>query len=237
MPDRRALDLAVLELLGVTDVQERESLCDELYRETSAHFRKIRVVEIQKQEQRAKSEGRAFRTDELAADLWDSLTDAERQPLPEWLAGEVDVGESYDIPEGHASLPDANDMLDASTVFFRQSTTGRPLAMPVSLPNRSQAETVFQLAQLGLHGRFRLPNTEAGPRTLKERLTARLAAIDEKANHLARSRTTDERKAADLSSLLQHWMIHGKPTKTAKQGEFETTPATRPERGIDGASS
>ncbi len=89
MPDRRALDLAVFELLGVTDAKEREALCDELYRETAAHFRQIRVVEIQKQEQRAKSEGRAFRTDELAADLWDGLTNDEKQPLADWLREQV----------------------------------------------------------------------------------------------------------------------------------------------------
>ena len=68
-PDRRALDLAVFELLGVSNASEREKLVDELHWETANHFRQIRIVEIQKQEQRAKSEGREFRTDELAADL------------------------------------------------------------------------------------------------------------------------------------------------------------------------
>jgi len=69
MKDRRALDLAVFELLGVPNAKEREALCDELYRETAAHFRQIRLVEIQKQEQRAGASGREFRTDEMAADL------------------------------------------------------------------------------------------------------------------------------------------------------------------------
>jgi hypothetical protein len=54
-PDRRALDLAVLELLGVDSPTERERLCDELYREVAAHFRRIRLVEIQKQEQRSRT--------------------------------------------------------------------------------------------------------------------------------------------------------------------------------------
>ena len=62
---------------------------DELYWETANHFRQIRVVEIQRQEQRAKSEGREFRTDELAADLWDSLPEDDKQPLTVWLANQV----------------------------------------------------------------------------------------------------------------------------------------------------
>jgi len=215
MPDRRALDLAVFELLGVTDLKEREALCDELYCETAAHFRQIRVVEIQKQEQRAKSEGHAFRTDELAADLWDGLTDADKQPLAEWLAAQVRGGHTFVIPDGHASLPDANDMLDATTVFFRQTSAGKPKVESVALPSREHAETVFKLAQLGLHRSVRLPESAAQGRQLKEQLESRLSDVTEKADHLARSRTSDERKAADLAGLLQHWMIHGKPTKPA----------------------
>jgi hypothetical protein len=46
MGDRRDLDLAVYELIGVPDSKEREKLCDELYFETARHFREIRIVEI-----------------------------------------------------------------------------------------------------------------------------------------------------------------------------------------------
>jgi len=42
--------------------------------------------------------------------------------------------------------------------------------------------------------------------------------ISEKADHLAGSRTTDQAKAADISRLLQHWMIHGKPARTVGSG-------------------
>jgi hypothetical protein len=45
MRDRRDLDLAVFELIGVTDAEERERLCDQLYFETAKHFREIRIVE------------------------------------------------------------------------------------------------------------------------------------------------------------------------------------------------
>ncbi|MSU59737.1 MAG: hypothetical protein EXS35_16480 [Pedosphaera sp.] len=221
MADRRALDLAVFELLGVTDVKEREALCDELYRETAAHFRQIRIVEIQKQEQRAKSGSREFRTDELSADLWDALTDDEKQPLTDWLAAQTSGGRPHVIPEGQASLPDANDMLDATTVFFRQPTGGKAIVKPLPLPSRSHAEIIFTLARLGLHGSLRLPEAERAARELNQQLGARLTAIAEKANHLARSRTSDDRKAADLTGLLQRWMIHGKPQLETKKEQEE----------------
>ncbi len=219
MPDRRALDLAVFELLGVTDAKEREALCDELYHETAAHFRQIRVVEIQKQEQRAGSTGREFRTDELAADLWDALSDDEKQPLSEWLASRIAGDKTFAIPEGDASLPDANDFLDANTVFFRQSIAGKATSQSMPLPSRSHAEMVFALSQIGVLGTVRLPGEESEAREAKRMLDARLAALTEKANHLARSRTSDERKATDLAGLLYHWMLHGRPKhKTAKGG-------------------
>jgi len=71
-----------------------------------------------------------------------------------------------------------------------------------------------------LHGSIRLPEQESAARELKRLLDSRLEAIAEKANHLARSRTSDESKAADLAGLLQHWMIHGKPQNRARQSEI-----------------
>jgi hypothetical protein len=135
--DRRELDLAVFELLGVAEVREREQLVDELYVETARHFRQIRLVEIQKQAQRAKSQRREFRTDELAADLWDSLPAADQQPLSAWLAAQIQTGDGFtvEVPEGRASLPDATDMLDANTVFFRSPGTEKSAVEKLNLPS------------------------------------------------------------------------------------------------------
>jgi hypothetical protein len=218
-PDRRALDLAVLELLGVSNAKEREKLCDELYHETTAHFRHNRILDIQKQEQRSKTDDREFQTDELVADLWDSLEPEEKQPLAEWFAGQTGGGKAQTIPEGQASLPDANDMLDASTVFFRESGGGKAAVKPLALPSRAHAEIVFTLAQHGLHGRVSLPEKESAAQALKTKLTERLATIVETANRLAASRTSDDRKISDVAGLLQHWMVHGKPRKERKKEE------------------
>ena len=217
MSDRRALDLAVFELLGVSDAAEREKLCDELYHETTAHFRHNRILDIQKQEQRAGTGGREFRTDELAADLWDSLPEEDKQPLVPWIASEVTDSLTVNIPEGHASLPDANDMLDANTVFFRLTKGGKADVPPLSLPSRAHAEMVYLLSQRGIYGAVRLPKTEKAAQSLQARLTARLDALAAKANELARSRTGDEKKAIDLARLLEFWMTHGKPRRESKQ--------------------
>ncbi len=213
-PDRRALDLAVFELLGVSNVGEREKLVDELHWETANHFRQIRIVEIQKQEQRAKSEGREFRTDELAADLWDSLPGDDKQPLAAWLASQIDDGLPVNIPESDGcSLPDANDFLDASSVFFHLPGAAKKEAQKISLPSRAHAELVHFAWQQKILGSVTMPKTERAARELYNGASARLKALVTKASELARSRTSDDRKAMDLSRLLVHWMINGKPNR------------------------
>jgi hypothetical protein len=218
-PDRRALDLAVFELLGVSDAAEREKLCDELYHETAKHFRQIRIVEVQKQEQRAGGEDRGFRTDELAADSWDSLPDEDKQPLVEWLAAQVKASDGFtvDVPEGHANLPDANDMLDANTIFFRHSKGGKAGAPPLALPSRAHAEMVFTLARRNFHGVLPLPKSEKAAQTLQAGLKQRLVSLAAKADELARSRTGDEKRATELAALLELWLIHGKPRREPKE--------------------
>ena len=172
MPDRRALDLAVFELLGVSHAAERENLCDELYHETAKHFRQIRIVEVQKQEQRAGTEGDALHTDELAADLWDSLPPEDKQPLAKWMADQLTDSFTVDIPEGHASLPDANDMLDANTIFFRQPKSGKPIVPSLPLPSRAHAEMVHLLTERSIYGAVQLPKTEKAAQGLQARLLA-----------------------------------------------------------------
>lgn len=213
MPDRRALDLAVFELLGVVDATEREKLCDELYYETAKHFRQIRIVEVQKQEQRAGGGERDFKTDELALDLWDSLSSADKQPLVQWIASQIVDGAAVSIPEGQPSLPDASDFLDANTVFFRQSGAGKARAQALALPSREHAEIVFLLAKHGIHGELSLPKTQREAHGLRTKITNRLSTQTSTAKELSESRTGDAKKALELARLLEFWMLHGKPGK------------------------
>jgi hypothetical protein len=128
-----------------------------------------------------------------------------------WITAQAGGNKVYEILEGHPSLPPANDFLDANTVFFRQMTSGKPEVRSVALPSREHAEMVFKLAQLGLHGPVRLPAPGPAMRALKGQFEARLSGLTTKANQLACSRTSDERRAADVTNLLHRWMVHGKP--------------------------
>jgi hypothetical protein len=101
--------------------------------------------------------------------------------------------------------------------LFRPAGTAKSGFKPLKLPSRPHAELVHFAWQQNIHGKLALPKTEKAARELFNGATARLKALTAKADELARSRTSDERKAVDLSRLLVHWMIHGKPSREAKQ--------------------
>jgi hypothetical protein len=195
--------------------------CDELYYETANHFPANPHC-------RSPEAGTAGRNPKAASSartswppiLWDSLPPEDKQPLAAWLAAVVADGLAVNIPESDdCNLPEANDFLDASSVFFHLPGAEKKQAQKISLPSRAHAELVHLAWRQKILGNITLPKTEKAPRELYATVTARLQTFDTKAGELARSRTSDERKALDLSRLLAHWMIHGKPNRQAKQKE------------------
>jgi hypothetical protein len=106
------------------------------------------------------------------------------------------------------------DFLAASTVFFRQPTAGsKTVVQPVALPSRAHAEIVHLMAQHSFYGALRLPKTEKAAHNLQIQITKRIAALAAIASELARSRTSDEKKAVELARLLEYWMLRGKPSR------------------------
>jgi hypothetical protein len=89
--DRRKLDDAVFELLGARNPRQRKDLIDRLYREVAFHFRSIRIVEVQKMEQRRHGGGKDdVSQTELSLDAWNHANPKFQEPLPTWV--EVENG-------------------------------------------------------------------------------------------------------------------------------------------------
>ena len=154
MRDRKDLDLAVFEMLGVVDSVERERLCDELYYETAKHFRQVRIVEIQKQEQRAGRDGSTFSVNDLALDLWDALTDDERLPIEKWRTNSrPEYGRHY---LRFDRLKPSDDMLDAQTVFFQPPERNAKAIWAVSVQAERMLSSVRD-STFRLTGEFNLP--------------------------------------------------------------------------------
>ena len=151
-PDRRELDDAVFELLGVSDPNERGGLIDRLYEATARHFRDIRVVEIEKMEQRAKSHNKRFNVHDMTADIWDAAELEDATPLAEWIGRRAESDSLVVIPEDRPAIPSTNPLFAPNRVYF-----GRASKTEMDYRSREQAEMVVRLANLGISGKVKLP--------------------------------------------------------------------------------
>jgi hypothetical protein len=204
--DRRTLDDAVFELLGVSDGARRNALVNRLYEETARHFRQIRVVEIQKMEQRTKTAARRFTAEELAADAWDAIYLKDSPPIAQFLSSQTGSKVLVAVPaEGAPRLVDENSMFDREVVFFG---TGRK-AGRIVCASRAQAELVRRLASLGVREDVAVPAGEAPCRELLATIETQLETARNEFDILASSRTSNEKLRDEIVDLMMHWMIHG----------------------------
>ena len=208
-PDRRELDDAVFEMLGVSDSAARRELIDRLYEATSQHFREIRVVEIEKMEQRARSEGKRLNVHDLAADIWDAVELSDSLSVSQWLTESPRAAVWVDLPEDRPVVLLDNPLFPDHTVYF-----GRSRKEQVRCGSRSQAQLVLHLADLGVRGRLKIPGDTESANDLLVRLEARLAESRTAFSELVESRTGDSRTRERLLDMLQTWFVRGRDKET-----------------------
>jgi hypothetical protein len=210
--DRRDLDDAVFEALGVADPVRRIELVRQLHIETALHFRHIRVGEIQKMEQRRGSAARRFSSEELAADLWDAAELEDLLPLKEWLAQKPGATAGVIIPDAApAHLSNHPKMFDNNTVYF-----GKNKKQHVICGSRDEAELVKLLADSGVTGAVNVPPGPDDCAQLKAKIEERTASAKSRFEELARTRTNLEGKQDEVVGVLLRWFVLGRPASAAK---------------------
>jgi len=223
--DRRELDDAVFELLGVSDLARRQDLIQRLYLATAAHFREIRMVEIQKMEQRSKSKSRRYTVEEIATDAWDAVYFRDEPSLAEWLDTWAPPKLSITIPpEGTPRLVDERSMFDKEIVYFG---TGR-YAERVVCSTRAQAELVARLAKLGFRGALNLPERSDRCLEAMAELESRLDTAQREFETIASERVADEKKRAEIVALMMRWRIHGRRSVVSQGSESKAAAIEEP---------
>jgi hypothetical protein len=218
--DRQDLDDAVFELLGVTDPQERADLVGRLYEATARHFREIRVVEIEKMQQRAKSNSKRFSVHDLAADIWDAAGLDDTMPLAEWLSKRPECNSVVILPEELPAVLSPSPMFDPDTVYF-----GKARRSHVDCSSRGQAELILHLADLGLSGAVSVPADLDPCMKLLDRLNVRVDQAVARFTELAASRTGDERVRRQLVEAVTRWFVLGRDTGKSETSAEDAEPA------------
>ena len=210
--DRRELDDAVFELLGVESAKERKILIDRLYGETAAHFRAIRVTEIQKLEDRAKGEKQRFTASEQAADAWDALDLTDRTPLSDWVRTQVlGAGHQFEIPDERPVYLANGSIFDHETVYF-----GKKRQEHVVCSSREQAELLVRIANLGVTGFQILPPDDDAASKLLAALEGRHSSAMARIKQIVESRTADPEIREDVLKILERWFVLGRPKTNGK---------------------
>lgn len=205
--DRRALDDAVFELLGVADAERRRQLIDRLYREVASHFRAVRIVEVQKMEQRRHGGSTDTVSQmELALDAWNELDPPLKTPLSEWLDEQTGGAKTVELPEGEVRLPSPDHFFEATTLFF-----GKNSGLSCVCASRAEAELLALIAGEGLRGPVSIPVTEKECVALSRTLSDRLAAARTRFAELAEERAGTDKLRAQVVDQLNRWFVHGRP--------------------------
>lgn len=205
-PDRRELDDAVFELLGVRSAANRRELVDRLHRETAQHFRSIRVMEIQKMEDRRGGGSQRFSVTDQAADIWDAVDLTDLTPLLEWVRNHAGkrTGE-FEIPDERPAHLDTGGMFDEETVYF-----GKKRERHLECPSRGTAEIIQRIAMLGVTGPVTVPTENDDAMKLLDKLEHRHKKAVDRLRELVESRTSDEEQQKDVLQILIRWYVIGR---------------------------
>jgi hypothetical protein len=196
-----------LQLLGVSDPHERDELIGRLYEATARHFREIRVVEIEKMEQRGRSNSKRFNVHDLAADIWDAAELADATPLAEWIGQQPESDSLVVILEERPAGLSRDLMFSPNTVYF-----GKAGKSHIDCVSRGQAELIVCLANLGVSGQVKVPAALSPGLKVLDRVDRRVEGARTRFKELAESRTGDERVQAQLVEVLERWFVVGRET-------------------------
>jgi len=183
MEDRQQLDNAVLEMIGVADPTERQTLLNELYAEITRLYRAIRIAEKKMQAFRSQTARRGKITPRsIAGEIWEAL---EHKPYYRTVRdfAVTDDTEEIDLPEGKAAVVDANLWNPAGIKIGRHF---------LPLEHILRARYVKSLADDGIHGLVDIPNDPAVCSMALNNYAGYKADMDEQFVELAADHTSDE---------------------------------------------
>ena len=210
MPDRRALDHAVLQMMGVGPKKRRDDLIFGLHEYLWHLFESVRSKEEKAivNKRRAKRRGPTS-VREIATQIYETITDEQPQWLRTYEPHFLDTSkpfDTYDLPsEGRPEVH--ADMYSNHEVRFRKRP--KTIAGYVVAATAPQAELLKLLAENGTRDIVRVPHEEAECVRVTDAYRAFLAKRSRAIRDLIAERTADE----DIQEkILQALMVllHGR---------------------------
>jgi hypothetical protein len=191
MPDRRALDDAVLEMLGVKTKRDRDVLLNRLYAYLKEFFEGVRQKEEIAISNKNKSKRKAALTPvEIASELLAEVKDREGHLLKSYR-NFISMDRPYstfDLPHVGTSEVHEDIFAPHGSVRFMK---GRKQISLLPTKNREQANLVAFLASRGIRGLIRVPLDSEDSSSLQRKYSAFVKDRDRKLQAMIAERTSD----------------------------------------------
>ena len=204
LDDRRELDDATLEILGIEEAGERAALRERLYSDVTSLQKAIREREIIAQRDRARSSQRASANPRYVADeLWsEHESSLNLLQFPEDFVTRPNEGEVFDLPSGDvevgAALMDIGDMLKVGKV-----RVGGRDGEVLDVGSVSKGRFLEALSLCHRDGQVRLPSDAVCDDAVSSFDQYRIE-LRQRCTQLAQERTSDQsRQRAIIAALLR----------------------------------
>jgi len=182
MADRRSLDEATLEVLGLCDDEERRELVSSLYSEVGLLYREIRDVELKKQAERritARRDRASPRT--IAEEIWEEFDKGTVRPFPTAFIPAGEETDQVTLPAGKPKL--LHDLFQRGAVEINGSV--------IQLGSKARAQFASQIASLGLYGPSSIPKSDRACERILETYRRYEAQMEATFKDLAEERSAD----------------------------------------------
>jgi hypothetical protein len=209
MLDRRELDDAVLELLGLESPQRRQELIDELYSYLREYFEFTRQKEEKAiiNKNKAKRRGPA-RPGEIATQIFKDITENNPHLLRQYDSDFLDRSKPFDtfeIPaEGTAEV--FSDMFTEHGVRFMKGAKRR-VAL-VETTNQVQDELLVLVANSGVRGLVRLPHEDGECQRVLQEYEKFINQREDQVRQLINERTADESIQEEIYEALAPMLLN-----------------------------
>ena len=204
LDDRRELDDATLEILGIEGPEDRAALRDRLYRDVTDLQQATREREVIAQRDRVRSSQRAAASPQYVADeLWyEHESDLDLLQFPEDFVTRSNEGDIFDLPSGEVevgtALMDIGNLLRMGTI-----RVGGRDGEVIDVGSDSRARFLEALSVCHRTGQVRLPSEEVCDDAISSFAQYRQDLRD-RCSQLAQLRTPDQRRQrAVVDALLR----------------------------------
>jgi hypothetical protein len=210
--DRRELDDAVLELIGIPDAEERASVCARLYCDIALYYRQVRLLELQAIENKKRAKkGRVTNAQAVAEEIFDSLEPVQVRRFPGGFLPDREPLDTVELPEGKAKLYDTADFYDTNALAVGKGK--------ITLRHRAQAELARLYAELHRTGFIKLPVEAKSCERMRrdwEHYAEEMRAVFQS---LAAERTEDEERQEAIIAELNRLLLDPLQAKAEPAGE------------------